>query len=130
MTIAISNGLKAARMQGAADYINSGGAAGYFAVYAGTRPALITDAPGTTPLVLMSLAYPCGSVSGVTLTLAGGDPGLILQSGVASWARLFTSDGDTVLDCDCGTAGPAELILDNLTLYAGAEVRFTSATLG
>lgn len=131
MSIAISTGLNEARLQATANYIDSGSGAGYFAVYGNTRPGSITDAPGASPLVLVPLAEPCGTVVSDQLSLASGGLGMVASSGVAAWARLFNGNNEAVLDCDVSLpAGTGELKLSTVTLYAGAEVTIASAVLG
>lgn len=131
MSIAISTGLNEARLQATANYIDSGPDAGYFAVYGNTRPALITDAPGATPLVVIPLAEPCGTVASNQLSISGAGLAQVTNSGVAAWARLFNGNDEAVLDCDVSLpAGTGELKLSTVTLYTGAEVTIVSAVLG
>lgn len=134
MTIAISTGLNEARLQATANFIDSGTGAGYFAVYAGTRPASIADAPGSAALVQIVLNEPCGTVASNVLALSASAPAMVADSGLASWARLFNGDGQAALDCDVGLysdpGDPGELRLSNLNLYAGAEVSLVSAVFG
>lgn len=134
MTIEISTGLNEARLQATANHIDSGAGAGYFAIYGGTRAANIATAPGTTALVQIELTEPCGSVTAGVLNLTAADVGMVANSGLATWARLFNGDGQAVLDCDCGLysdpGDPGELRLSNLSLYAGAEVSLVSAAFG
>lgn len=131
MSLSISTGLNEARLQGVANYIDSGSGAAYFAIYGGTRPANVDIAPGTAPLAQITLADPCGTVASNALTLTPGVVGPVTTSGVATWARLFNGNGDAALDCDCSaTGGTGELKLSNVTLYAGAEVSLTSAVFG
>lgn len=133
MTIEISTGLNEARLQATANYIDSGAGAGYFAIYGGTRAANIATSPATPALVQIELTEPCGTVAAGVLSLTGADPAMVVNSGVATWARLFNGDGQPVLDCDCGLysdpGDPGELRLSNLSLYAGAEVAIVSAAL-
>lgn len=131
MSLSISTGLNEARLQGTASYIDSGATSGYFAIYAGTRPANVNVVPGASPLAIIHLTEPCGTVASNALTLTPGVVGSVTTSGVATWARLFNGNGDAVLDCDCSnTGGTGELKLSNVTLYAGAEVSLTSAVFG
>lgn len=134
MTIAISTGLNEARLQATANHIDSGTGPGYFAIYPGTRPADTSASPGSAALVQIELTEPCGTVSSGTLSLTAADVGQVLNSGIATWARLFNGDGQAVLDCDCGLysdlGDPGELRLSNLSLYAGAEVSLVTAVLG
>lgn len=134
MTIAISTGLNEARLQATADHIDTGAGAGYFAVYAGTRAASINTAPAAPALVQIPLTKPCGVVDAGTLELTASAFGQVLNSGLATWARLFNGDGAAVLDCDCGLYSdpedPGELRLSQLSLFAGAEVSLVSVVLG
>jgi hypothetical protein len=50
-------------------------------------------------------------------------------TGTASWARIFKSDGTTiVLDCSVGTSA-ADIILNTVSIVAAATVACTSATI-
>lgn len=131
MTIEISTGLNEARLVATRDYINLGGGNPFFAIYGNTRPVSLTVAPGAAPLVIIQLTKPPGVVDEGMLTLTQLQPGQVQNNGVATWARLFNGDDQPVLDCDCSdAAGTAELKLNNVALFQGAEVSLVSAVLG
>lgn len=131
MTIAITQALNEARLQGTVAYLDSGTNNAKVLIFGGTRPATPNDAPGSTALVEIELTKPCGTVAAGVLTLTQQADGLIAETGVATWARFVNGNGATAFDCDAGKgAGAWELQLAQAQLYAGGAARIVSAVLG
>lgn len=131
MTITITPAHNEARLTGTLNHLDSGPGNATVFIYGGTRAAVVTDAPASAALVQVTLAKPCGVVADGLLTLHQLEDGMILNTGVATWARVVNAAGVTAFDCDCGEgAGAWEVQLAQANLYAGGAARITSAVLG
>jgi hypothetical protein len=117
-------------MAGLRDAIDSGTAAGYVEFYDGTRPA-----DGGTPtgslISLAALADPCGIVDGAgALQFSAGVTGPVLVVSMPTWARIYSSAANRVIDCACRSNAAAdlgeELVVDAAALAAGASLRILS----
>lgn len=105
------------------------GASGKLRIYSGARPA--TGGAITTLLAELTLnATFAPAASGGVLTLnAITQDSSADSTGTATWARIFKSDGTTiVLDCSVGTSA-ADIILNTTSIVAAAAVACTSATI-
>lgn len=94
-------------------------------IYSGARPAV-----GSGPSGVLLAELTCGSpfappATGGVLTANPITSDFALVSGEASWFRLVTSGGATVLDGDVGTAN-ADLILNNTAFIEGGAVAVNS----
>jgi len=105
------------------------GGSGILRIYSGTRPA--TGGAITTvlaELVCNATFAPAASAGVLTLNAIASDASAN-ATGTASWARIFKSDGTTiVLDCSVGTSA-ADIILNTVSIVAAATVSVTSATI-
>jgi hypothetical protein len=102
-------------------------AGGSIKVYSGTQPANANAAlSGNTLLATLTLASPAGAASsGGTFTFGTITSGTAAATGTASFARVFQSDGTTVVcDMDVGTSG-ATFILDTVSIVSGGTVAAT-----
>jgi hypothetical protein len=133
MAIKYATGLRNTRITAVLTAIDAGGAAGSITFYGGT-PFV-----NTTALAVLDLNYPCGTVTastGVVLnfdvdpvltgtgTAAAGSAGT-----VATWARIKTSAGATVVDLTVGQTGEtADIILTNKTIVTAGEVSITAGS--
>ena len=114
--------------------IDVGGSAGSIDFYNGTRPTT-GGTPSGTLIVNTPLAYPCGTVSGGTLTFAAGANGLISASSTPTWARIKTSAGAFVADCNCRLVGaspatdPEEIVLNATSILTGAYVAISGGAI-
>jgi glutamate synthase domain-containing protein 3 len=104
---------------------------GFIEVYSGTRPATPDTAlSGNTLLATLtfgSTAFGAGS-SGVA-TANAITSGTAAATGTASFARVYASNGTTVIgDCSCGTSG-SDLNFPTLSFVTGATISCTSLTL-
>ena len=131
MTIAITTALNNTRLMGTLAFLDAGTGNAAVQIYGGARPATPTDAPADPLLSEITLNKPAGSVSAGTLLLASSAAGLILSTGVATWARVVSGNGDVAFDCDAGQgAGAWEVQLAQANLLAGGEAKLVSAILG
>lgn len=109
------------------DQIRTALAGGSIKVYSGTQPANANTAlSGNTLLATLTLASPAGAApSGGTFTFGTITSGTAVATGTASFARVFQSDGTTVVcDMDVGTSG-ATFILDTVSIVSGGTVAAT-----
>lgn len=131
MTVAISLAHNVARLEGTATFLNDGAGRPKVKIYSGTRPADTTVAPSTAMLVEIEFSKPVGPVAGGALPLVEHQDGLIMETGVAGWARVFNGDGAVAFDCDVGEGpGAWEVQLLQTQLYAGGSAKIVSASLG
>jgi hypothetical protein len=131
MTIAITTALNDARLTGTLTFLDSGAGNAAIQIYGGNRPATPDDAPTDPLLSEIPLNKPAGSVSAGNLLLASTTAGLILTTGIATWARVLSGNGDVAFDCDAGQgAGAWEVQLAQANLLAGGEAKLVSAILG
>lgn len=98
-------------------------------IYSGSRPA--TGGAITTLLAELTCNAtfaPAASAGVLTLNAITQDSSAD-ATGTATWARIFKSDGTTiVLDCSVGTSA-ADIILTTVSIVAAAAVSVTSATI-
>ncbi len=119
-----------AALTGRLSFLNTGASTAQVRIYGGTRPASSADVPGSPMLVAVELDNPAGTVAAGALTLDPVAPGLIANTGTATWVRVVNRNGDTAFDMDAGATGSgAECILTQTNLYAGGLVAILSAVL-
>lgn len=109
------------------DAVRSALAGGSIKVYDGTQPANANAAlSGNTLLATLTLASPAGSASSSgTFTFGTITSGTAVATGTASFARVFQSDGTTVVcDMDVGTSA-ATFILNTTSIVSGGTVAAT-----
>jgi hypothetical protein len=108
------------------DQVRTALAGGSIQVRSGTQPANANTAATGTLLATLTLASPAGAASsGGTFTFGTITSGTAVATGTASWARMFQSDGTTVVgDMDVGTSG-ATFILDTVSIVSGGTVAAT-----
>jgi len=98
-------------------------------IYSGTRPA--TGGAITTllaELICNATFAPAAAAGVLTLNAISSDASAD-STGTATWARIFKTDGTTiVLDCSVGTSA-ADIILNTVSIVAAAVVACTSATI-
>jgi hypothetical protein len=95
------------------------GNSGKLRIYSGTRPA--TGGAITTLLVELTMnATSFPAASGGTLTANAITSGTAVATGTATWARLFKSDGTTiVMDLGVGTSGQEVTIATTSIVTSG-----------
>ena len=112
--------------------IDSGGAAGRILFYTGTKPAG-PDTAVTTQVLLgtLTLAYPCGTISGSSLTFdtITQDPSAD-ASGVVTWARLLNSAGVAKFDFDVtGVGGTGFIQMNTVSIVALGPINLSAMVL-
>lgn len=127
MTLYYSNATRHAQNEGLITYADTNT---QFNLYSGTQPAN-ADTAITSQVLLVSL--PIAGVFGTdvngTLTLGAVTQTNAASSGIASFFRIFKSDGTTVvMDGSVGTSS-ADLILNTVTITAGQSVDITAGTI-
>lgn len=131
MTVAITQAHNEARLAGTLSFLDAGSNTARLRIYGGTRPPNPSATPTSAMLVEIALTKPAGTVAGGLLTLTQQEDGLIMVTGIATWARLVNGDEMTALDLDCsGTDGDGDVKLASANLYLGGDARMVSAILG
>jgi lysophospholipase L1-like esterase len=105
--------------------------AGFLEIYSGTRPATPDTAlSGNTLLATLTFGSTAfGAASSGVATANAITSGSAVATGTASFARLFKSDGSTVIgDCGVGTSFN-DIILNTLSIIDGATVAASAMTL-
>lgn len=133
MTIGYATATQNAQLTSLAARFDAGAAGGTIKVYSGTRPVNANTAPGggNTLLLTFTLATTgfgapgsgVMSIAGLPLTAEG------VAAGTATWWRGADSDGNTVLDGNCGAEGSNEDIeMSTTTVSVGLDVNLTAGT--
>lgn len=128
MAWAFDSAIRNTRANAIRDAIDAGTGAGLLRIYDGTRPA--TGGTATTLLAELTFSDPSApNASGGVLTLnaINADPSAN-ATGTATWARIVTSSGTFVADCNVGTSG-SDINLNTTSINSGVQVSITSATL-
>lgn len=127
MTVGLNTTLRNTRANAIKTAVDAGGAAGFFRVYDGTRPA--TGGTATTLLAELTMSYPsAAAASGGVLTFSAITADASANAtGTATWGRLVDSTGAFVEDFSVGTSA-ADYILNTVSITAGVNVSCTSAT--
>ena len=114
--------LKNTRMNDVKTFIDSGGSAGSLEI--GT-------AGMATVLAVLPLSYPCGTVSGDTLTLSAiTSDSSADNSGTAAEARIKKSDGTVAISgLTAGVGGSYNVNLNSASITAGGQVSVSSGSL-
>lgn len=114
--------LKNTRMNDVKTFIDSGGSAGSLEI--GTTGM-------ATVLAVLPLSYPCGTVSGDTLTLSAiTSDASADNSGVAAEARIKKSDGTVAISgLTAGVGGSYNVNLNSASITAGGQVSVSSGTI-
>ena len=113
------------------DLIDAGGDGGMIRIYKGLQPASAdATVPDSRLLGVIELMAPSGpdAIDGVLKLSAMTGAVVALASGEASFARISSSRGDSVIDLDVGSAA-ASVAIDNTSLVAGGPLRMASATI-
>lgn len=119
------------RLNGSLQFLSEGAGNPGVRIYGGVRPAAASDVPASEMLAEIPLTKPAGVIEGGVLKLTQASNGFIVVTGVPTWARFVSGDGETAFDADVGFgAGAWEVELDKDTLYAGGEVMLVNALLG
>jgi hypothetical protein len=128
--VRLSAATRNAMLNALRDRIDAGGAGGTIKIYTGLQPVNSDEAvTDQTLLAVLTFSYPSApdAASGVLTFGTITEEDAALASGMANWARLADSNGNTVTDCDVGTTA-ATLILGTTSVTAGAPVRINSGS--
>lgn len=130
MSLSFSPTLRQARAEAVVGRIDAAANPGSLELYATTQPAP-GAAPGGSPMAVMGLQKPCGSVVGGVIYFVASLPAQVLSSGTARWARVKDGDGLWVIDGNVAVTGTpgAGFTIGDVVLYAGAFVFLFGATL-
>ena len=114
------------------DFIDNGAGAGTITIYSTPQPTTANDTATGTLLATLTFADPAfgaANTSGVAALDAAitGDTSAD-ATGTAVWARILTSAGATVFDCDVNTTG-ATINFDSVSFVVGGSVDITSFTV-
>ena len=122
MAVTYNTATKNARMQAVADNIDGGSGAGYIEIG--------TTGMGTV-LAVITLADPCGTVSGGVLTFSGFPKSdtSANDTGTAAAAVIKASDGTVVVSGLTVGTSASDIILDTTSIAAGEVVTLNSATI-
>lgn len=139
MAVRLTNTAAIAACNAVVDRIDLGGSAGFVRIYSGTQPAgadvAITD---QTLLAELTLNFPAfGAASDAEpggRATADVDPTpqdvSANATGTATWYRVVTSEGDTVMDGSVGTSGSgADMIVASTSITETQPVEITSWTV-
>lgn len=130
----LANAPQQASCDALVDYVDTGTAAGVIEVRSGTQPANANlTATGTllATLTFSDPAFGAASTAGVATASSIVSDTSADATGTATWARIKTSAGATVMDCDVGTttAAVASIQLDSVEIVAGGNVAITAFTV-
>lgn len=126
MTVGMVAGLRNARLDAITTFI---GGSGKLRIYDGTRPATggaITNL--LAELTLNATFAPAASGGVLTLNAITSDASAD-ATGTATWARMFKSDGTTiVMDMSVGTSG-TDIVFNTAAFVSGAVVAVSAFTI-
>lgn len=122
MAVTYNTATKNARMQAVADNIDGGSGAGYLQIG--------TTGMGTV-LATITLADPCGTVSGGVLTFSGFPKSdtSAPATGTAAAAVIKASDGTVVVSGLTVGTSATDIVLDTTSIAAGEVVTLNSASI-
>ena len=131
MALGLDVSIRNSRAQTVVDAIDAGSAAGELKLYTGVRPATGAALSGNTLLGTLTFSDPCGTISAGVLTFDPvADDISADDTGTLTWGRFQDSDGNFVMDADCGVSGSgATLIFNTVSIIAGGVLRITSGVL-
>lgn len=131
MTIRITLAHNDYRLQGTIDFLNLGANKAKLELYGATKPASVNDAPGTPLLGYIELTDPVGVITANVVNLVQHEDGLVLATGIVTWARLLNGAGTVAQDMDAtDTSGSGDVQLETTQLYAGGVARLITGILG
>lgn len=132
MTIYLNNSVVESRARVLSAALDYDTLPGQLKLYSGTQPAGGGTPTGT---LLVTLTFPKPSAdtfSGGTLVLKEPNPGLAVDDGLATWARLEDGSGTWVADCSAGATGSGHPVVINAAtadIYAGGTVSVDAITI-
>lgn len=129
MGLGINQTVRESRLQIIIDALDAGASNGYIQFYDGTQPA--TGGAVTTLLATCDLSDPCGTISNGQLTFNPIlDDSSVDATGTITWCRFYDSDGNFIMDADCGNSASSAVVKFNvLNVQAGGVLSITSTVL-
>ena len=130
--ISQSEAFRAAASLARREFLDTGASNATIEVYDGARPAG-GDPAGAAPLLVVTLAKPCGIISSGSLVLAQNDVAgdLIASTGDAVWARFINGDDQWAFDADVSLEGAGgEVQFPDTHLLAGGRVPLLPSAIG
>lgn len=132
MTYRATVGWNEAQLAGALAWLALGTGAATLEIYGTPQPQAAGGDAGETPLVVIPLQQPVGTIAVGVFTITPTEDAIITASGGAVWGRIRNGNGDIGFDAgvtDAQGAGPIKL--PSTTLYAGGATRIVAgSTLG
>ena len=129
--VRLPNDSQKAAMDAVIALLDAGAGAGLLKIYDGVQPSGADTAITTQTLlgtcVFSDPAFGAADNDGVVTADTITSDSSADATGVASWARLTDSDGNTVMDVDVGLSG-ATLNLDNVNIETGGVIAVTNLT--
>src|SRR5512139_1209369 len=127
----ITNAVASAACDAIVDAIDGGPAAGTIKIYAGTIPTNADTAVGAqTLLATLTFSDPAfgAAADGVATASAITSDTSADATNTATWARIATSAGTTVMDVTVGTSGD-DINFNTVSFVTGATVAITALTV-
>ena len=127
----IADATRTAMANAIRDAIDGGAGPGTIKIYSGTQPNDADDALGAQVLLAtLTFADPCAptAVNGVLTFSAIVEDTQADATNTATWARIQSSTGTNVFDCDVNTAG-ATINLNTVSIVANGPVRVNSGSI-
>jgi hypothetical protein len=112
--------------------LDGGAGAGTIKIYTGPQPAGADQGIGEVTLLgTLTLSKPSApAASGGVLTFNAIPQAEASATGVAAWARVADSAGNTVFDCDItATGGGGTITLNTTSIVSGGPIAITSCTI-
>ncbi len=131
MSLKFSLSLRNARAQANIDMIDAGVNAGVMNFYTGPQPESGAAITTETLLADLELSDPSGTVDEGVLIFSPVSDELSAQAdGDIAWCRITDSDGNYVMDLDCGITGSgAAIIFNSLSVLLGGTVKILSGSI-
>lgn len=130
-TIKIADATRNAMMDAVTAAIDAG-TAGYIEIRSGTQPANANTAVTGSLLVTLTLdataSFGASAAGVITLDATPVITATAVATGTATWARIFDSAGNAVLDGSVGTSGEA-FTITSTSIVSGQTVNLTAGTL-
>lgn len=112
----------------------AGAAAGTIEIYKGDHPGVESTPSISDKLATLTFTDPTSTPAFGDAAAGVATAGTITSdssadsSGIATWARVKNSAGDTIFDCDVGESN-ATIVLSSTTIVAGTAVSITFASI-
>jgi hypothetical protein len=116
-----------AMIQAFANFIDSGSQSATVIFYEGVQPASpAIAADSNSALVILTFPEPCIKEATTTyVELHPADTATVIKSGTATWARIYSGEGEAAADLAVGT----DITLANTNLALGGTLSVTSIKL-